>query len=249
MKGLEASSDLLGAVALAREAIDRPTDGAGLSRIAPGQAGKTEVLAAGGRATLVNLQSNDQSAHAYSVHFGYDPQGTYPDPVPTNYDVALVGTVQWGTGGAQHEVEFDFGRGGVLVVPASYVRVGVYYPEVARSTQPLQRVYASIGRAAIGTQGIVGAVHRTHDTGALNAGASSAWREIPRYATAVMVLADGAPTVVTSLLVYSNAPNGVLRTAFANAQQTAIPNGFQFYRVQNTSAGPAAFQVIWILSL
>ena len=88
--------------------------------------GRTLELARGAGVELIRAPGTSQGARVVTVHAGvtFNEQDMPADGERT---LGLIGTLEWGQGGANFRAEFDFKSGTALTVVASFVDVRVQY--------------------------------------------------------------------------------------------------------------------------
>jgi hypothetical protein len=145
---------------------------------------------------VLRIQGADGKAEVFTValqswQVPAAPIAPHPNPVRNS---SLVCVVQYGAGGMQNQVEFDWVDGTVFSVPGSFVQVSVYARAVATGVMP-PPVY-TVGAFVVRQVGVRNStlLDSMELTTVLHGGGASADIPIPANASAVQIFALNAST-------------------------------------------------------
>jgi len=162
-------------------------------------------------------------------------RGAIAAPAPG--EVNVVAIARWGAGGAQQIATMDVVNGTTISVPGSYLEIA------ARNdgTIPIQ-VSATAGYGARASHGLA----PTFTEELVFAGAGSATITIPNFASQVVALFPGAPSVAVDVL---SATGIVLHDAIGVVSGDVFLLPSRAFSVRVTVVGPLRVQLMFSLAL
>ena len=210
-----------------------------LRGLAPNKRGSSTTLNLGDKKkSLVEARTPGQDAEMMTVECGL----TALNPSIGNNSTDIVGTLEWGIGGANFQADFDFVNGLSFSVVANYLRVSAAY-NGAMAPFPFGPPISFQANAAVGygsTARRAGVARRTLDLGTILVGAT-AFFLIPPFATTLGITTDVNPFTGGSLaggLIMTLLNNGLGSDAtYVYTDQSNLANQLETsYAIPNSNA-------------
>lgn len=149
------------------------------------------------RNTIVEARSPGDDADLITIATGYQLTRSISVAGSPLFDTAVVGTVQWGIGGAEFSADFDWLNGTIIAIPANYIRVIATVPDNSALVPAPGDIFPSfLLSAALG----YGTVPPHANRARLTVGFQTATTQVANAASATIVIPDFAVgfTIMTS---------------------------------------------------
>lgn len=194
-------------------------------------------------------KDSGDDAESIKVICGFAPQGQ----VNPAEEYTLVGTLEFGVGGATFSAEFDWRNGVCFSLPASFLRVKGVLTYANLLVERDVVINAALAYGEVGG-GLAAPLKRSFYF-SLDPGEVSAQVAIPNFASGVTVITSGPPASNVQLQVISPGFMGNLdvldMTNLSNQRDGLLPiqGGATRFQVTNNGLAWVGVQVIFTLSL